>query len=135
MTSRLGLDRVAGLDGGVFGYLFLAGAGAVMAAAVVVALARGSLGAGVQAAVWTALLGSLAMFAVAVPESVTWYRELSGLILAGDGIPLRAVGENLRNFTWLLILLPLWWLPFGLLGASLGRTLRRLVARSHRTVH
>ena len=62
---------------------------------------------------WTALLASLVTYAVAVSEALRWYALDTSLILASDAVPLSAVGENLRNFTWALLLLPYWWLPFG----------------------
>jgi hypothetical protein len=56
---------------------------------------------------------------VALPEAVRWYAHDASLLLASDAVPLNAVGENLRNFTWSLWLLPFWWLPFGLIGGGL----------------
>ena len=76
-----------------------------------------------QTAVWTVLLASLLTYAVALPEAVRWYALDASLILASDAVPLNAVGENLRNFTWSLLLLPFWWLPFGILGARCVRSL------------
>ena len=69
----------------------------------------------------TALLASFAIYAVALMESIRWFQAETSLIYAGDGIPLQAVGENIRNFAWGLILHPLWWLPFGVFGAAAGR--------------
>jgi hypothetical protein len=71
------------------------------------------------------LLASLVVFAGALVEAVRWYGFDTSLILAGDSVPLRAVGENIRNFTWGLILHPFWWPPFGLIGAIAGPSLRR----------
>lgn len=127
--SRLALRDVGGLDSGVFGYLYLLAPLALVAGGALAAAARRSFRAGVQAAAWTALLGSLAVFAVAVPESVAWYRHDTSLILAGDAVPLDAVGENLRNFVWQLVLVPFWWLPFGVLGAAAGRYATRWFGR------
>lgn len=105
---------------GIVGYVFFVPIVAIFVTAVVVAALRRSRGAGVQASVWTALLASLAFCAIALAEAVRWYRADSSLIFAGDGVPLDAVGENILNFTLLLVLLPLFWLPFGVLGAAVG---------------
>lgn len=120
VVSRLGLSGVAGWDAGIFGYLFCAPIVIVFVGAALVAAVDRSFRAGVEATVWTALLTSLACYAVALLEAVSWYRSDTSLILAGDGIPIDAVGENLRNFTWGLILYPFWWLPFGVIGATVG---------------
>ncbi|HEX7277917.1 MAG TPA: hypothetical protein VF244_11125, partial [Acidimicrobiales bacterium] len=106
---------------GVFGYVFFVPIVAIFVTAVGVGAGRRSLWAGVQAAVWTALLASLAFAAIAMAEAGRWYQAGSSLILAGDSVPLDAVGENIRNFTLLLVLLPYFWMPFGVLGAAIGR--------------
>ncbi|MGH2688171.1 MAG: hypothetical protein ACRDKW_05120 [Actinomycetota bacterium] len=62
-------------------------------------------------------------------EAVPWYRDGAGLILAGDAAPLDAVGENIRNFTFLLILFPFFWTPFGVIGAEIGRVGRARLGR------
>ena len=118
LTSRLGLRGVAGLDVGVLPYLYLIPIAVVFAGSAWAARRR-SFRAGVQTAVWTVLLASLLTFAVALPEAVRWYDLDTSLILASDAVPLNAVGEYLRNFTWSLLLLPFWWLPFGLIGVAL----------------
>jgi hypothetical protein len=97
---------------------------AIFVTAVVVAAVRQSIWAGVQATVWTALLSSLVFFAIAVAEAVRWYQADASLILAGDAVPLEAVGENIRNFSGFLILFPFFWTPFGVIGAAIGRAAR-----------
>ena len=129
VSSRLGLHRIAGMQAGIFPYVFFVPAGALFAGSALSVVRRRSFGAGVRFAVWAAVFASLATFAVAISESVLWFDALTSLILAGDGIPAEAVGENIRNFTWGLILLPFWWLPFGVIGAAAGRS-RRLRKRS-----
>lgn len=119
LVSRLGLRGIAGFDSGIFGYLFYVPIVVVFIVSAVAAGVGRSFRAGVQAAVWTAVLASLAFYAVAILEAVSWYRFDASLIIMGDGVPLDAVGENLRNFAWGLILFPFWWLPFGVLGAAL----------------
>lgn len=117
VTSRLGLRQVAGMDAGIFGYVYLAPIVMIFAGSAWASALRRSPRAGVQTAVWTALLASPVTYAVAVSEAVRWYALDTSLILASDAVPLDAVGENLRNFTWALLLLPFWWLPFGIIGA------------------
>ncbi len=121
LASRLGLNHVAGFDAGLFGYLVLAPNMAIFAGSAAAAALGQSFRVGVQTAVWTALLASLAVFAIGLPEAIRWYRFEMSLIFAGDGIPIEAVGENLRGFAWGLVLLPFWWLPFGIIGAAIGR--------------
>jgi hypothetical protein len=84
------------------------------------ALAAGvgrSFRAGVQAAVWAALLGALLVFALWVPEGVYRYGIDAGQLLDGEGgLP---VAANLHMATWWsLVLLPVWGLPFGVFGAA-----------------
>ena len=107
---------MAGLDAGVLPCLCLIPI-AVVSAGSAWAARRRSFRAGVQTAVWTVLLASLLTFAGARPEAVRWYALDTSLLLTSDAVPLSAVGENLRNFTWSLLLLPFWWLPFGIIGA------------------
>jgi hypothetical protein len=132
VASRLGLRGVGTLEGGVYNYLLLAPVAVVGAGSVMVAAVGRSFRAGVQAAVWTTLLSSLAVYAVGLAEAIRWYQLKSSLIFAGDGVPLWAAGENLRGFAWGLVLLPFWWLPFGVIGAAIGgaRGPRRWVRRT-----
>lgn len=120
VASRLGLRGVVVLEEGLCAYLILAPITLVFTGSVVAAAVGRSFRAGVQAAVWTALLGSLAVYAVGLLEALVWYRFDSSLIFAGDGVPVDAVGENLRGFAWGLVLLPFLWLPFGVIGAAVG---------------
>jgi hypothetical protein len=117
-----------GSGSGIFGYVFSWPVVAIFATALVVAAMRRSIWAGVQAPVWTALLASLAFFAIAVAEAVLWYRAGASLILAGDSVPLDAIGENIRNFTWFLF--PCFWTPFGVIGAALGCAGRARLSRA-----
>jgi hypothetical protein len=121
LASELGLRQVPVFDAGIAPYVYLVPPAMIFVGSAAAAALGGSRSAGVQAAVWAAVFGSLVIFAVALLEAVRWYQLETSLILAADGIPLEAVGENLRNFTWGLILLPVWWLPFGIIGASVAR--------------
>jgi hypothetical protein len=116
---------------GIFDYLLFVPVVAIFATGVVMAALRGSLRAGVQATVWTAVLTSLGFFAVAMAEAVRWYRSGAGLILDGETIPFdAAIGVNIRNFTGFLILLPFFWTPFGVIGAAIGRAARARLLRA-----
>jgi len=108
---------VAGLDVGVLPYLYLIPIAVVFAGSAWAAARHGSFSTGLRTAVWTVMLGSLLTYVVALAEAVRWYALDTSLILASDAVPLSAVGENLRNLTWSLLLLPFWWLPFGIIGA------------------
>lgn len=120
LSSRATVDSRVGLEGGIFAYLYLVPIAVIFLGSALTAAVALSFESGVRAAVWTALLASPAIFAVALLEAARWYQLESSLILAGDRIPLAAVGESIRNFTWGLILLPIWWLPFGVIGAAIG---------------
>jgi hypothetical protein len=101
---------------------------AVFSGSVIMAATRGYR-AGLQTTVWTALLTSLAIFAVAVPEAARSFQLEQTLIYFGDRIPPDAAGESLRLATWGLLLFPFWWLPFGLMGAGLAAWAARRTAR------
>ena len=109
---------------GVVDYAFLGPAVTYFLVSAVVAAADGSLWAGLQATVWTALVGSLLMFVVWLVEAARWYRIDGSLLLDGEsGYP---IGENLADAViWLLVLGPVWTLPFGVFGAVAGRAWRR----------
>ncbi|MBM7785617.1 hypothetical protein [Tenggerimyces flavus] len=132
VLSQRGLNDAGPLSVGILGFLFLAPVPVLLVGSLTTAFANRSFRTGAQTAVWAAVLTSLAFFAVALLEAINWYHVGSSLILAADGIPLVAVGENLRNFSWGLILFPSWWLPFGLLGAALGHRIGTLVRRHAR---
>ncbi len=86
---------MAGMDAGIFGYLYLAPIIVIIGASAWTSALRRSRWTGVQTAVWTALLASLVTYALAVSEAVRWYALDNSLILASDAVPLDAVGENL----------------------------------------
>ena len=106
-----------GHDEGIFGYLFLAPLVAICATALVMAAVRRSAWAGVRAAVWTALLVSLAFYAISVSEAARIY--------TGDGYPVHILGGTIRELTVLLVLFPSLWLPFGCAAAAVGYTMKR----------
>lgn len=132
VLSQAGLDDVGPLSIGIAGFLFLAPVPVLLVGSLVTAFAGRSFRTGAQTAVWAAVLTSLMFFAVALLEAVRWFHVDSSLILAADGIPLAAVGENLRNFGWGLVLFPFWWLPFGFLGAALGQRIGTVASTRQR---
>jgi hypothetical protein len=123
LASRAALRSAGGLEAGVAPYLFL-GAPALILVATAIAGARGrTFAAAVPAAVWTVALGALLMFAVGTVEASRW-SELHGRLIF-DGERNHPPGRIPDSFAWGLLVLPLWWLPFGVLGAALGHRLRR----------
>jgi hypothetical protein len=82
------------------------------------AILESSLWAGVKAAVWAASLGTVLMFAVALPEAVRRYGRGDGLLLDGDWAP---IGTNLNDAIWMLIAVPVLGFPLGVFGAAIGR--------------
>ena len=123
VLSRHRVATRTGLGDGILGYLYLVPSVVIFLVAAIAAMSGRSFRAGVRATVWICVLTSLLLFAVAIVEAVQWYRFDTRLILAGDGVPLSAVGENLRNFLCGMILLPVWWLPYGVIGAAAGGSL------------
>lgn len=120
VVSQLGLRGVGEFNQGVFPYVFGAPVVLLFVACLAAAWCGGSFRSGALTAAWTALLTTPGFYAIAVMQSAFWYRLDSSLIYAGDAVPIEAVGENIRNFTWGLILFPIWWLPFGMIGAAIG---------------
>ena len=59
-----------------------------------------------------------------------WYQDDHSLILVGDAVRPEFIGENIRKFTWFLILFPYLWLPFGVIGAAIGRAGRARLSRA-----
>jgi hypothetical protein len=121
LTSRLA-DR----DHGVSDFLLAGPVVVFFAGSAVAAAAEGSFRAGVQAAVWTALVGTLLVFVIGLPEALHWYRVDGRLLL--DGERGYAFGESLGSAIWMLVLIPVWGLPFGVIGAAVGNH-RRLGGR------
>lgn len=103
---------------GVMGYVIFAPVAIFFLGSAIAATVRRSLRVGVQAAVWTAVQAGLLLFAVWLVEAVRWYRIDGSLLLDGDG---GSIGVNLSDAVfWVLVFIPVWALPFGVLGAALG---------------
>jgi hypothetical protein len=106
-------------DEGVLASFFLAPLVVIFVASLAVTVATRSFRAGVQTSTWVCLLGVLAVFAVGLLEALRRFRVDGALIL--DAEPAAAFGDNLVSLTFMLFVLPLWWLPFGVFGAAFGR--------------
>jgi hypothetical protein len=93
---------------------------------VLVAAVRRSFRAGVQATVWTTVAGALTLFVLWLAEAVRWHQLGAGMLLDADNAPM---GANVKDAVfWVLVFLPVWGAPFGVIGAALGgaRFWRRL---------
>jgi hypothetical protein len=110
-------------DGGPLVWILLAPEGVFFLASAAAAAAGRSFRTGVQAAVWTALIGPLLVFAIWIPESLYRYGVDAQLLLDGDLAP---IGVNLADAIWALIAIPALGLPFGVIGAAVGAKRRRL---------
>jgi hypothetical protein len=117
-ASRLALTSEFGLGSGIFFYLFVACP--LLVAAAAAQAARHSLLAGVQTAVWATVLGTLTVFCVGLLEALHWHGATGLLIFDGEGG--RPAGTNLTDFITGLVVLPLWWLAFGVIGAGAVRS-------------
>ena len=120
-----------GADGGALLFLLFAPAVVQFAGAALAARVARSLRAGLQAAAWITLLGAPLLFLVWLPEAVRWYHRGAGLLLDGESDAL--IGVNLRDAVfWVLVFVPAWTLPFGVIGAAAGARLGGALARLRR---
>jgi hypothetical protein len=119
LTSRLGLGGVDLADGGMMSYLLFATPLVLLAGSAAAAAAGRSFRAGLRACAWATVLGLPLVIAAWLAEAPAWYRQVGGLLLDADsGI---GMGANLGDATWwTLIVLVLWALPLGVLGAAAG---------------
>jgi hypothetical protein len=131
LTSRLALRGVAGLDGGMMSYLLFAPLVVVLAGSAAAGAVGRSFRAGLWACAWATVLGAPLIIAAWLAEAPRWYRQVGGLLLDADGGV--GMGANLSDaIWWTLILLVLWALPLGVLGAAAGSArARRRRAREH----
>jgi hypothetical protein len=106
-------------DAGMISYLLFATPSVVLAGSVAAAVTGRSFRAGLWACAWATLLGVPLIIAAWLAEAPHWYRRLGGLLLDADsGV---GMGANLGDATWwTLIVLVLWALPLGVLGAAAG---------------
>jgi hypothetical protein len=118
LTARLTINTY----GGPLVWVIFAPAAIFLASSALAAAVGRSFRAGVQAAVWTALVGTLLIFAISIPEAMHRY-AIDGRTL-GDGEVGYPIGVNLPDAIWGLVIIPLLGLPFGVIGAAIGRRLR-----------
>ena len=68
---------------------------------------------------WPTVLGGLLIVVAWLAEAPRWYRQVGGLLLDGEGGV--GMGANLGDaIWWTLIVVVLWALPTGVLGAASG---------------
>jgi hypothetical protein len=131
LTSRLGLRGVDLVDGDMLSYLLFAAPLVVLAGSAAAAAAGRSFHTGLWACAWATMLGGLLIVVAWLAEAPHWYRQVGGLLLDADGGV--GMGANLGDaIWWTLILMTLWALPLGVLGAAAGSArARRRRAREH----
>ena len=118
LSSRLGL-RGGEADAGVMGYLLFAAPLVVLAGSAAAAAAGRSFRSGLWACTWATVLGGLLIVVAWLAEAPRWYRQVGGLLLDGEGGV--GMGANLGDaIWWTLIVVVLWALPIGVLGAAAG---------------
>jgi hypothetical protein len=124
LVSRMGLAGVDLADAGMMSYLLFATPVVVLAGSAAAAAAGRSFRAGLWACAWATVLGVPLVIAAWLAEAPAWYRQLGGLLLDADGGV--GMGANLGDAVWwTLIMLALWALPLGVLGAAGGGALAR----------
>jgi hypothetical protein len=119
LAAWLGLGDVVGRNPEVMDYLIFAPLVLVLPGAALAAAAGRSFRAGVGASAFALALGAPLVVAVWLAEALRVYRLDGGLLLDGDGGV--GVGANLGDAVWwTLVLLLLWALPLGVIGAAAG---------------
>jgi hypothetical protein len=129
----------AELDVGMLDYLLVALPLVLLAGSVGAAAVGRSLRAGLWACAWATVLGAPLLVAAWLAEALRWYRQRGQLLLDGEGgfgVGGNLVGANLGDAVWwTLIVLVLWALPLGVLGAAAGSArARRRRARASQAV-
>jgi hypothetical protein len=100
-------------------YLFTSPLLVVLPGSALAAAVGRSFRSGLWACAWAVVLGAPLLIAAWLAEGLHWDQVGRGMVLDGAG-PL-GVGANLGDAVWwLLILLALWALPLGVLGAAAG---------------
>jgi hypothetical protein len=118
-TSRLALRGVDLVDGGMMSYLLFAAPVMVLAGSAAAGAAGRSFRAGLWACAWATVLGAPLLIVAWLAEAPRWYRQVGGLLLDADGGV--GMGANLGDaIWWTLVVLVLWALPLGVLGAAAG---------------
>jgi hypothetical protein len=128
-----------GLDVGMLDYLLLALPVVLLAGSAAAAAVGRSFRAGLWACAWASVLGAPLLVAAWLAEALGWYRQRGQLLLDGEGglgVGDSLVGANLGDAVWwTLVVLALWALPLGVLGAAAGNArARRRRARASQAV-
>jgi hypothetical protein len=122
LAAWLGLGGIVGRNPEVMDYLLFAPLVLVLPGAAVAAAAGRSFRAGLGACGFGLALGAPLVVAVWLAEALRVYRLDGGLLLDGDGgFGVIGVGANLGDAVWwTLVVLGLWALPLGVIGAAAG---------------
>ena len=114
----------SGAGEGVASFLILGPAGALFLVGAAAAWLTRSLRYGVAAVLWSTVLGVVALYALYLVEGERWYDHGSGLLLDAHGGG--SLVTNLEDAVfWVLVVVPMWAMPFGLLGAAAGARISR----------
>ena len=101
----------------MMGYLFLALPVVLLAGSATAAAVGRSFRAGLWACAWAVVLAMPPLVAAWLAEALAWHQQRGQLLLDADGA--LGVGVNLGDAVWwTLMLLALWVLPFGVIGAA-----------------
>ncbi|WP_336204138.1 hypothetical protein [Nonomuraea sp. LPB2021202275-12-8] len=103
---------------GVALFLLLGPPAILFTCSAIAATAGRSVRAGLQAAVWATVAGTLVLFVVGVFAWLYVSHTYGRTLLDGESLKHLPDGMSLTESIWLLTILPLWGLPFGLLGAT-----------------
>jgi len=121
LASRLDLR---GDGGGMMNYLLSAPPMVVLAGSAAAGASGRSFRSGLWACAWATVLAAPLIIVAWLAEAPRWYRQVGGLLLDADGGV--GMGANLGDaIWWTLVVLALWALPLGVLGAAAGSALAR----------
>ena len=131
LDSRLVQPGLQRGSHGMMDYLLNSPILVVLPGSAVAAAAGRSFRSGLWACAWAVVLGAPLLIAAWLAEGLHWDQVGRGLVLDGAG-PL-GVGANLDDAVWWsLMVLALWAVPLGVLGAAAGSwRARRRRARQH----